>query len=261
LLNVALPTGKKFDGIDLVTVINHRAPPKSHVVGRRGIRTAEYKCLFKAPYKVLFGEPPPEPHALSGQLYDMVADPGETTNLFRSKPEVVAGMLERYRSGLTAAFQRFQAARSSEQPRSPFAISAQHMVTDVALPKASTRQLPDGWSRLGRGTGSVIVAHNSDEPLSVEFPLPNGSYKLTLKMQGHAIVEVDNQQRELTTGPIVEFGEINVTDEVFRATIRPLGTRVALSFFGFNPHAAGSEDPEAAEKRLQRLRSLGYIED
>ena len=209
---------------------------------------------------MLLGETPPEPHALSGKLYDLIANPYETINIFASKPEVIGDLLQRYRASMARRFMRYQAARSSEQPRSAFAIAAKYMTTEVSLPKAGDQIAPQGWSRFNLKGDNIIVGYKTDEPLSVHFPLPNGIYNLSLKMQGHALVEVGNQRR-VVTGPIVEFGEINVTDEIFRATIRSRGTDVAISFFGFNPATAGREDPEAAEDRLQRLRSLGYVGD
>jgi hypothetical protein len=261
LLGVSLPVGKRFDGIDLLTVINGETPPKDHVVTRRGIRTAEYKCIFKARNDVLLGETPPEPQTLTGQLYDLVADPWEATDLFQSRPAAVGELLERYRASLRPAFERYEAARSSEQPRSAFAISAQHMVTEMSLPKSDGRTPVDGWSLLKRGSDVAIVARNSSEPLSIHFPLPNGSYRLTLKLRGDAVVEVDKHRRELTSGPSVEFGDIEVRDEVFRATILPKGRGLALSHFGFNPLGGEGEDPEVVEERLERLRALGYVGD
>ncbi len=261
LLNVAVPAGKEFDGIDLVEVIKGQVPAKNHVLARRSIRTARYKCLFKDRADVLLANPPPDAGALNGQLYDLVADPSEATSLFQSKPEVVGELLERYRTSMAGPFQRYETARSSEQPRSPFAISAKYMVTDVPLPEATGRQVPDGWSRLERGSDASVVASNSLDPLSVQFPLPNGIYGLVLKMQGHATIVVGEQQRELTAEGTAEFGAINVTDEVFRATIRPHGTQpVRLSFFGFVPPTTGIQDRDATEEQLERLRALGYVD-
>ena len=110
---------------------------------------------------------------------------------------------------------RYQAARSSEQPRSAFAIAAKYMTTEVSLPKSSDLNPPHGWSRFKHRGDNIIAGFRTDEPLSVYFPLPNGIYNLSLKMEGHALVEVGNQHREVT-GTIVEFGEINVTDEMIK---------------------------------------------
>ena len=261
LLDVSVPAGKSFDGIDLVQVINGYAPPKDHILKRRCIRTASYKCLFGTSDDVLLGDPPPDVQALTGKLYDLATDPGETTDLFQAKPEVVGELLQQYRKSMVGLFQRYQAAQSSQQPTSAFAIAARHMNTDVLLADATGRPLPDGWSRRRTSSESFIVAKNSHEPLSVHFPLPNGRYLLSLKMQGHIMLEVGDERRELTARGVVEFGVINVTDEVFRAIIRPLGERPAgLAFFGFIPPGATILDDDAVREQLERLRALGYVE-
>ena len=279
LLDVPVPDGKEFDGIDLVTVINGQAPPKGCALVRGGIRTSEHKCLFNTGNNVLLGEQPPELHTLSGKLYNLIDDPHETTDLFALKPEVIADLLQRYRSSLARRFMRYQAARSSEQPRSAFAVSAEHMATEVPLrtapyasfaqhmaaeassSNAGGRNSRDRWRRYKQGGRAAIATFNTDEPLSVHFPLPNGAYDLTVNMKGRAVIEVDGRQREVTAGPITELGAITVTDEVFRATIRRQGSPVSLRFFGFNPAAAVREDPKVVEDRLRRLKSLGYVGD
>jgi hypothetical protein len=262
LLGVPAPEGKEFDGVDLTRIIDGKAPPKDHVLVRRAIRTTDYKCIFAERPDVLLAEIQPEPRALDGRLYDLAADPHEMTNVFESRPEVVADLLSRFRSSLAGPFRRYEEARSSEQPDSAFAISARHMVTDVSLPQANGRQLPDGWSRRKQASGALLVASKTDEPLALHCPLPNGVYGLFLRMAGHAVVQVGDQRRELTGGELVEFGDINVADEVFRAIIHPQRDQlVAISFFGFTPAAARSQDPDDAKKHLERLRSLGYVGD
>jgi len=279
LLDVPVPDDKQLDGVNLLAVINGNASARDSVVARSGIRTNQYKCLFETDDALLLGTTLPEVQALSGILFDLVADPQETTNVFSSKPEVVTDMLERYRSRMASSFRRYETARSTEQPRSAFAISARHMATVVplqTLPYAvlsagleRTKSLsdvnrlngPDGWQRYRVGSRSALASFNTDQPLSVHFPLPNGTYDLTAKMTGHAIIAVDGQELEVTAGPITELGTITVRDEVFRATIRPQRSLVALNFFGFIPETAGHEDPMDAENRLRRLKSLGYVGD
>lgn len=261
LLDVALPQGKAFDGVDLSAAIAGRIAPKKHVLARRGIRTAQYKCLFASPVKVLLGDPIPDPKDLNGRLYDLHADPAEMNNLFASKPDVVGNLLRRFRASLSDQFQRYEAARSSEQPRAAFAVSARHAKTDVPLPTATLRFLPDGWSRFKRGSHSFLVASNADEPLSIHFPLPNGTYNLSVGLQGRARVDVDGESRELAGNGEVEFGDVTVSDEVFRAIIRASGDGpVAIRLFGFVPATAPALDAEAAKERLDRLRALGYVD-
>lgn len=258
LLGVPLPSGKAFDGVDLMKIIGGQIPPKSQAFTQNGIRTRRYKCLFDGSGDELFGEPRPEPKTLSGHLYDLIADPGETESVFDQRPAIVAQLFDRFRAALEVPFHRYKAARSSQQPQSSFAISHKHMITDPPLPRH--RKLPSvGWGRTV-GWDSAIEAHNTREPLSVRFRLPNGDYELNVSMQGDGVVEVDGQQHEVT-GPITDLGPVHVHDELFRATVWPRGEVVRLSFFGFKPIGAESEDREAMQQRLKRLRTLGYVGD
>ena len=112
-----------------------------------------------------------------------------------------------------------------------------------------------------RGSDTFLVASNTNDPLSVHFPLPNGRYMLSLNMEGNATIDVGEQHRKLSHRGMVEFGQINVTDNVFRATIRSRGDQpLGLSYFGFVPPAAGGLDGDADKKQLERLRALGYVD-
>ncbi|MCP4664517.1 MAG: sulfatase [bacterium] len=260
LADVSLPEGKELDGIDLAAVINGGTAPKDQVLIPRAIRTSAYKCLFSVPDSLLLDPEVPEVDELRGRLFDLASDPGETVNRFASEPEVVEGLLQRYRRVMTAPYQRSRAARTSEQPRAAFAISVKHAVTDVALPPLKGMEAPQGWSRVRGEPHSVLVARNTEQPLTVRFRLPNGSYLLSLRMWGQATVEVNGEQRELAAeGDRAEFGAINVTEGTFRATIRPAADQLLrVFFFGFVPPGAGT-DPEQEAQRLRRLRALGYV--
>lgn len=279
LLDVTLPPDKSFDGIDLTALMAGRVPPRSSVVERDAIRTNRYKCLFDTGNDVLLGPEPPELGVLQGRLYDLSADPHEMTDLFASRPEVVADLLRRYRSRLSRCYARFQAARSSEPPPSAFAIAARNIETPEPMPTLSLvtfehglatarvsmrRGLqvpPDRWKRYGAGSRSVIGALHARQPLSLTIPLPNGGYELSVKMRGRAVIVVSGTERAVSGDSVFKLGPITVTDETFRATIVPKDAPVALSYFGFEPAAAQREDPEVAKKRLDALRSLGYVGD
>ena len=261
LLNVAVPPGKAFDGIDLAEVIRGKAPPKELVSMGRNIRTARYKCLFTTPDGELLADSEPAQNALSGELYDLVADPHEMNNVFEARPDVVGELLKRYRKRMAWPFRRFEAAVSSQQPRSAFAISARFMKSDVSVPDSPDGPLLDGWTRRKRGSETILVASKTHDPLSVRFPLPNGRYVLSLNMHGQAILEIGEEHRQLAHTGMIDFGEVNVTDEVFRATIRPQGDQpFGLAYFGFVPPSAPSQDQKEIEEQLERLRALGYVE-
>ena len=80
-------------------------------------------------------------------------------------------------------------------------------------------------------------------------------------MQRRVTSDFGEKHCELSQRGIADFGEIIVTDVVFRATIRPHGDEsVGLSYFGFIPPAAVGLDQDAMNKQLERLRSLGYVD-
>ncbi len=253
LSNVPVPDGKVFDGVDLFDMVQGRAAPKTHVLSRRGIRTATHKCLFDTSEHVLLAEEAPDPAALDGRLYDMQADPGEATNLFYDRPEIVRDMLDLYRESMMRPYRRFVAARTSEQPRSAFAIAAEHFNNGSPSPETAS-----GWEHVGR----CLESRGPEPLLAIEFPMPNGTYELAVNLRGAAIVKVGEQAGELRSGErhTRAFGDVHVTGETFRAVIRPApGQPTAVCFLGFIPSGVVI-DEELRDERLERLRTLGYVQ-
>jgi hypothetical protein len=59
---------------------------------------------------------------------------------------------------------------------------------------------------------------------------------------------------------MLSFGPVRVTDETFRATIRPASSApMAVCYLGFVPPTAEA-DAEVDSERLERLRALGYVQ-
>ena len=220
---------------------------------RRGIRTATHKCLFDTSEDVLLAEEAPDPAALDGRLYDMQADPGETTNLFYDRPEIVRDMLDLYRESMMRPYRRFVAARTSKQPRSAFAIAAEHFNDGSPSPETAS-----GWEHVGR----CLESRGPEPLLAIEFPMPNGTYEVTVNLRGAAIVKVGEQAGELRSAKrhTRAFGDVHVTGETFRAVIRPApGQPTAVCFLGFTPSGVVI-DEERRDERLERLRTLGYVQ-
>ena len=90
---------------------------------RRSVRGPRYKVLFKTKDDVLLAETAPEVSDLKGRLFDLQEDPGETTDLWSDKPEVVAespgALPEPTPEALGAAS---SASTADVQPDRPFAI-------------------------------------------------------------------------------------------------------------------------------------------
>ncbi len=114
-LGAPLPPGAGPDSVSLLPALtgrqphlDDRPPLRKAVVhhaadGMFGLRRDRWKAAFglgsggfTRPARI-----EPEPDGPTGQLYDMLEDPAETTNLWRERPDVVADMtalLNRYRT-------------------------------------------------------------------------------------------------------------------------------------------------------------------
>jgi arylsulfatase A len=113
---VPVPAGAAEDGHDLLPVLTGAAPPPAdravvhHSLGGRfAIRSGRWKAVFAAGSGGGFSEPsitalfssgsgrahanPPwDAEHPDGQLYDLTADPAETTNRWRDEPDVVGDL-------------------------------------------------------------------------------------------------------------------------------------------------------------------------
>ena len=59
----------------------------------------------------------------------------------------------------------------------------------------------------------------------------------------------------------VEFGEIEVRDNVFKASLSISSKRpwFGLRLFGFEPESSMERDSPEYKRRMERLKALGYI--
>jgi hypothetical protein len=259
---VSLPAGKSFDGISLAGLLAGEVEPKPQALMKRAIRTDRYRCLFQKGDHILLAETPPEPTSLQGQLFDLEADPIESRNLFTEQPTVVAELLEQYRQVMRAPYLRAQAARGNEQPTAAFAISAAHFRTAEPLPQVRGATPPVGWSRAPGHPHSVLMARGAEQPLKVDFRVPDGRYRLFLSLDGEAEIEVGDQRKKVTgsQGEISDFGVVEVRGRQFAATLHPpAGQGLRIFFIGFIPPGARFE-PGAKNDTTRQLRALGYIQ-
>jgi hypothetical protein len=98
-------------------------------------------------------------------------------------------------------------------------------------------------------------------------------YKLTPHVRGSAVFQVkDGQTVEVTgsayvtgtkpKGKSVDAGRVTISDETFRAVIRPIGPgHFVLEMMGFEPLNAGSAGEGHDADLKERLKVLGYVED
>jgi hypothetical protein len=148
----------------------------------------------------------------------------------------------------------------------------------ASLPQLMAQAPANGWVRAHFPGHYALLARGGAEPLTIEFPVPNGTYEVSLAMHGacEVVVEGGPSRRELHVPARdgaepprnlrdladVSIGPVEITQERFRATIFPLAasTWLLVRRVGFAVRdGAGSGDAEANRER--RLRALGYVGD
>jgi arylsulfatase A-like enzyme len=282
LLDVKLPRGKMLDGQNLMSRVDDKSPLSTFAFSRKAIRTERYKCIFHENFRTLMEEKAPGVQDLSGELYDVVNDPGEENNLFVSQPEIVENLLAQFREKMRPLFLRYYFAESTLQPEFPFAISSRHFKTNLDIPKINgsqnsnqlkTKESPTGWLQEMVFPNFGLYATHAAQPLKVTFEIPDGEYFLSADINGSCRIVINGQMRRLRSEKFknrlrwksqsVEFGPIVIENKVFSATIYPDSKErwFGLRLFGFEPVIAGKRKrlESDVEERLDRLRTLGYI--
>jgi hypothetical protein len=282
LLGVPLPPGKRVDGID----VSAASAPRSHVFMAQGIRSERFKALLPEP-ETTFGEPPSSSDAVAGELYDLVNDPAETANLWSARPDVGRELLAAFRAHMSGPYARYRDAKATGPPSSAFAIASPTFtlippvmaVAERPTMRSLMEAVPvDGWIRCDHPGRYGILGRSTSPPLAIEYPLPNGTYAVSVTLHGGATIESPGRSAfdvrspgPNATGPphgfldldTVSLGEVTISDGRFRATVRPLPDMpwIFLRRFGFTPPEQASQaDDAASRERERRLRALGYVE-
>ena len=171
----AAPTEVKFDGINLLPLWEgevSQLPERTYFVqAHRGNEPERYRAFaaveqqFKLLQPESFRQSPPEDAAL--ELYDLLADPGEETDLAPDMPEVV----ERLKAGYDDWFDDVSASRGYEAVRFVIGSDQQRRVT---LTRQDWRmETPDGWGRDERVLGRWEVEVTSSGPYDVLVTFAN----------------------------------------------------------------------------------------
>ena len=285
LLDVPLPGGKSTDGVDLVPYVRGETPAKPHVMAPQSIRSSRFKCLFADPDATLLSDPAPAVADLSGQLYDVRADMLETRDLWSARPDVVQGLLDAYRAAMGPRFRRYQAAVSFVQPKVPFALGTNHAHVEADLrevsrsPHAGDCDPGDGpgWLRSTHNSKHWLMARRGADPGRIEIALPSGEYRLSARVMGRGTLSVDGSDEVFEVAGIdfapeqfanlreTHIGYVTVSDDVLRADLAPAADADCffLRIVGFSPVAGDddlAEDQALDEARIERLRSLGYVD-
>lgn len=165
----SMPEGVELDGIDLLPLWEGETeslPKRTYFVqAHRGNEPQPYRAFaavehqYKLVQALSFGQPPP-PNA-PFELYDLLEDPGEATDLSSELPEV----FERLKSGYDRWLKDVSASRGFEAVRFAIGSDAQPR---VMLTRQDWRMVtPDGWGRDQRVLGHWMVTSMSEGPYDI----------------------------------------------------------------------------------------------
>ena len=169
----AAPPGTQMDGINLLPVWDGAVdslPQRTYFVqAHRGNEPQRYRAFaaveqrYKLVQPLSFRDPAPPDAAL--ELYDLLEDPGEQTNLAADLPEVV----ERLKQGYEQWFEDVSATRGFHAVRFAIGSDEQPLVT---LTRQDWRMVTaDGWGRTERVRGHWEVESMSEGPYDVTVTL------------------------------------------------------------------------------------------
>ncbi len=186
---VAAPSGVELDGINLLPLWDgavSQLPERTYFVqAHRGNAPQRYRAFaaveqqYKLVQPLSFRDAPPEDAAL--ELYDLLADPGEETDLAADMPDVV----ERLKAGYDNWFDDVSSGRGFEAVRFTIGSDQQERVT---LTRQDWRmETPDGWGRGEKVLGKWEVEVASEGPYDVEVTFANpapAAATATISFQG-----------------------------------------------------------------------------
>ncbi len=204
------PEGVQFDGIDLLPLWDgtvSELPERTYFVqAHRGNEPELYRAFaaveqrYKLVQPISFRDPAPDDAAL--ELYDLIDDPGEETDLAGEKPEEVA----RLKAAYEAWFQDVSESRGYEAV--PFAIGSDAQ-PHVTLTRQDWRpQTPDGWGRGDRVRGHWVLESHSEGPYDVAVTLAEPATSAASVRIAFRDME---RQADVATGMSeVRFGEVTL---------------------------------------------------
>lgn len=282
LLGVAPPAGASFDGRDLTPLARGEALPPRPAVMLGGIRSGKYKLILRSEAEAYLSGGSAT-GAKAPELFDLDTDPLETHDLAAQSPEIVSRLLGLLRDRLTAPHARYLSSTTHEPPDVPFAISSRHLALEPARPcTGDTAHLEkffgsgEGWMRFCDPQGDFLVAEEGAPPMKLGVHLPDGRYRVRLGLSGRVSVSVGGgDEREAAGGTfnpwdyfpwpvtVVDAGVAVVKGETLEIRMRPdAGTGpAALEYVGFSPIHGTTEGEKEDPARLERLRSLGYVDE
>ena len=208
------PVDAQFDGIDLLPLWKGEVdslPERTYFVqAHRGNEPQRYRAFaaveqrYKLVQPLSFGSPAPPDAPL--ELYDLLEDPGEATDLAADMPEVV----ERLKAGYDQWFESVSASRGYHAVRFAIGSDAQPHVT---LTRQDWRMVTaDGWGRdqnvLGRWEVEAMAGGPYEATITFAKPVPKaGVAKITFRGTEHSVQVAQGLERVRFEGLMLELGE------------------------------------------------------
>lgn len=285
---VPVPAGKVFDGDNIFELIPDAESAK-RALTLESIRTKEFKYIL-------------DPKTGEELLYDLKTDPDEKKNMVGEKPELAMELKNTMERLLSRSKERYAKAVRRSPPHLPFAISANYFELESETAVKNIQEFSYPWedkeiisltknrplwiynTKSGR---DYILGFNQPglAPLSIQFPVPNGEYKVSLYCPGGESIHgfpgsvfqirpgsdetapsVSVNTSLTSSSQRVDLGVVNIEDNSFKALIEPVSepSWIMIRYFGFEPvlsaAEAGNIDKEAAAERRKRLAALGYAQ-
>ena len=283
LLDVPMPPGKVADGRDLSELLAPGATPRDAAFASGAARLGDTKCIFNVSNGVLLADAPPSASSLSGELYDLAADPLETENLWERELGRAEQCIGTYRQEMRTRWGRYSAAHRSSPPSVPFALEIAHGRPEGEVrPGGSRRDLASllagegDWMMLRHRNRPVLVGRPGGVPLRLRMPVPDGRYQVSLGLRGRADVEVNGADRpiRLDARPLDPLataewavdhrvaGTFEASGQTLPVVVQaPAGGPPLLVFHvGFEPQGPAASRAGLTPEELESLRALGYVE-
>lgn len=220
---VSKPEGISFDGRSLIPLLRDQEsswPERVlYIQSHRGNEPELYRNFaaigprYKLVQPLSFGrEMPPHPEF---ELYDILADPGESENIADRHPEIV----QHLKTGYEEWFADVSASRGYDPPRI-------HVGTEHENPVILTRQDwrivgEDGWGDSHLGYWEIFVAREGDYEVRFQFGPFERPGRAELKVQGAAATQkFEKGATEVRFGPLA----LRAGEATLRALLRRAGS-------------------------------------
>ncbi len=208
------PTGVEFDGIDLLPLWKGEVqslPERTYFVqAHRGDAPELYRAFAAVEQQYKLVQPlsfsTPAPPEASLELYDLVADPGEQTDLAAERPKV----FERLKQAYESWFEDVTSTRGFDAVR--FAIGSD-VQPHVTLTRQDWRMLtPDGWRRgdpvLGQWEVESMATGPYDATVTLDEPASRaGTARVAFRSADLTADVAAGQQEVVFEGFDLEMGE------------------------------------------------------